>query len=134
MILDTKQFCKCVRAIVKKHNAKVRARYTFGQSGDTKMFTTFGKRKISFNCLGTNKQFNLIRKDLVKLFSGTWQQNYMKYNWYSNYKTSDKASDEWCYTNFRIEGTCTFEDMTQKEFMASMQRNLNKVLWGKLVA
>ena len=134
MILDTKQFCKCVRAIVKKHNAKVRARYTFGQSGDTKMFTTFGKRKISFNCLGTNKQFNLIRKDLVKLFSGTWQQNYMKYSWYSNYKISDRASDEWCITNFRIEGTCTFEDMTQKEFMASMQRNLNKVLWGKLVA
>ena len=85
MIMDTKQFCKAVRIIVeKKHKAMVHTRYTFGTSGNTSMFNTFGKRKISFNCIGTKKQFNLIRKDLVKLFKGTWQQNFVKYKWFGN--------------------------------------------------
>lgn len=137
MILDTKQFCKCVRAIVKKHNAKVRARYTFGQSGDTKMFTTFGKRKISFNCLGTNKQFNLIRKDLVKLFKGTWQQNFVKYKWFGNNGSKSiemHKEDEVLLASFRIEGTCTFADLTKEEFNKRMEQTLHNVAWGKLVA
>ena len=135
MLMDTKQFCDAVRLIVvKKHKAKVRARYTFGTSGDSRQFTTFGKRKISFNCVGTNKQFNLIRKDLVKLFKGTWQQNFVKYKWFGRNKTSDKASDKWCYTNFRIEGTCTFADLTKEEFNKRMNKTLHDVAWGKLVA
>ena len=68
MIMDTKQFCKAVRIIaIKKHKAKLITRYTFGTSGDSRMFTTFGKRKTSFNFNGSRKQFNLIRKDLVNL-------------------------------------------------------------------
>jgi hypothetical protein len=88
------------------------------------MFTSYGKRKISFNCLGTKKQFNLIRKDLVKLFAGTWQQNYMKYKW---------NTDSWDNSRvFRIEGTCLFEDKTKEEFAKIMQDRTHKILWGKL--
>ena len=61
MIMDTKQICKAVRTIaIKKHKATLNSRYTFGTSGDTSMFTQFGKRKISFNFTGTKKQFILI--------------------------------------------------------------------------
>ena len=63
MIMYTKDFCNAVRQVVRKHRAKVHTRYTFGTSGQTRMFTSFGKRKISYNCIGTRKQFNLIRKD-----------------------------------------------------------------------
>ena len=128
MIMDTKQFCKAVRIIaIKKHKAKLLTRYTFGTSGDSRMFTTFGKRKISFNFTGTKKQFNLIRKDLVKLFRGTWQQNYMKYKW---------NTDGWKKRNktFRIEGTCTFADYTKEDFDKRMEQTLRNVAWGKLVA
>ena len=79
MIMYTRQFSNAVRQVIKKHKARIHTRYTFGTSGSSSMFTSEGKRKISFNCLGTKKQFNLIRKDLVKLFAGTWQQNFMKY-------------------------------------------------------
>ena len=134
MILDTKQFCKCVRAIVKKHNAKVRARYTFGQSGDTKMFTTFGKRKISFNCIGTKKQFNLIRKDLVKLFKGTWQQNFVKYKWFGNNGSKSiemHKEDEVLLTDARIEGTCIYKDMTQDKWKEHIKHKLKEIMWNK---
>ena len=127
MIMDTKQFCKAVRIIVeKKHKAMVHTRYTFGTSGNTSMFNTFGKRKISFNCIGTKKQFNLIRKDLVKLFKGTWQQNFMKYKWNTDCIGKDRV--------FRIEGTCTFADYTKEEFNKRMEQTLHNVAWGKLVA
>ncbi len=127
MIMDTKQFCKAVRIIaIKKHKATLYSRYTFGTSGDTSMFTTFGKRKISFNFIGTKKQFNLIRKDLVKLFKGTWQQNFVKYKW---------NTDSWKGKHiFRIEGTCTFADYTKEEFDKRMEQTLRNVAWGKLVA
>ena len=89
------------------------------------MFTSYGKRKISFNCLGTKKQFNLIRKDLVKLFAGTWQQNFMKYKW---------NTDAWDNSRvFRIEGTCLFADKTKEEFAQLMEEKTHKILWGKLV-
>mgnify|MGYP001435877380 FL=1 len=127
MIMDTKQFCKAVRIIaIKKHKAKLYSRYTFGTSGDTSMFTTFGKRKISFNFIGTKKQFNLIRKDLVKLFKGTWQQNFVKYKW-STIAGKGKHG-------FRIEGTCTFADYTKEEFDKRMEQTLRNVAWGKIVA
>ena len=125
MIMDTKQFCKAVRIIVeKKHKAMVHTRYTFGTSGNTSMFNTFGKRKISFNCLGTRKQFNLIRKDLVKLFKGTWQQNFVKYKWNTDGWKKNKV--------FRIEGTCMFNDLTQQKFSENMNENLRNILWDKL--
>ena len=138
MIMDTKQFCKAVRIIaIKKHKAKLITRYTFGTSGQSRCFTTFGKRKISFNFNGSRKQFNLIRKDLVKLFKGTWQQNYMKYKWlgsftkkhynYRNYKGNLGST-------FRIEGTCTFADLTKEDFDKRMEQTLRNVAWGKLVA
>ena len=138
MIMDTKQFCKAVRIIVeKKHKAMVHTRYTFGTSGNTSMFNTFGKRKISFNCIGTKKQFNLIRKDLVKLFKGTWQQNFVKYKWFGNNGSKSiemHKEDEVILTNFRIEGTCTFADLTKEEFDKRMNKTLHDVAWGKLVA
>ena len=138
MIMDTKQFCKAVRIIaIKKHKAKLITRYTFGTSGQSRCFTTFGKRKISFNFNGSKKQFNLIRKDLVELFKGTWQQNFMKYKWlgtfgekYYNYKDYKKQN----LSTFRIEGTCTFADYTKEEFDKRMEQTLRNVAWGKLVA
>ncbi len=136
MLLYTKQFCNAVRQVIKKHGAKIHTRYTFGTSGNTSMFSSFGKRKISYNCLGTKKQFNLIRKDLVKLFKGTWQQNYMKYNWYgaSGSKTVEmNTSDERLLSNFRIEGTCMFKDTTQEQFDKFIEQKTNNILWGKLV-
>tara|TARA_B100000029_G_scaffold450300_1_gene474173 strand:- start:50 stop:451 length:402 start_codon:yes stop_codon:yes gene_type:complete len=124
MILYTKQFSNAVRQVIKKHRAKVHTRYTFGTSGNCSMFTSEGKRKISFNCIGTKKQFNLIRKDLVKLFAGTWQQNFMKYKW-----NTDGWHDK---RMFRIEGTCLFEDKTKEEFAKIMETRTHNILWGKL--
>ena len=124
MILYTKDFCNAVRQVVRKHRAKVHTRYTFGTSGQTRMFTSFGKRKISYNCIGTRKQFNLIRKDLVKLFKGTWQQNFMKYKWNTDGWKKNKV--------FRIEGTCMFNDLTQQKFSENMKEHLRNILWDKL--
>ena len=124
MIMYTKQFSNAVRQVIKKHGARVHTRYTFGTSGNSSMFSSFSKRKISFNCLGTKKQFNLIRKDLVKLFAGTWQQNFVKYKWNTD-----------CWDNsrvFRIEGTCLFEDKTREEFAKIMKQRTHNILWGKL--
>lgn len=139
MIMDTKQFCKAVRTIaIKKHKAKLITRYTFGTSGQSKCFTTFGKRKISFNFNGSRKQFNLIRKDLVELFKGTWQQNFMKYKWFGtgfskrHYNKKDYTGET--LSTFRIEGTCVFEDLTKKDFNKRMEQTLRNVAWGKLVA
>ena len=80
---------------------------------------------------------NLIRKDLVKLLKGTWQQNYMKYKWlgsftkkhynYRNYKGNLGST-------FRIEGTCTFADLTKEDFDKRMEQTLRNVAWGKIVA
>ena len=124
MIMYTKQFSNAVRQVIKKHGARVHTRYTFGTSGNSSMFTSEGKRKISFNCLGTKKQFNLIRKDLVKLFAGTWQQNFMKYKW---------NTDAWDNSRvFRIEGTCLFEDKTKEQFAQEMETKTRNILWGKL--
>ena len=78
MLANTKQFRKAIRQILKKHKCRIHSVNTFGTSGNYKCFSTFGKRKISFNLLCKDKeQYKAIVRDVRALWQGTWQSNLM---------------------------------------------------------
>ncbi len=141
MLATTKQFRKAIRMVLRKHNIKklytlkIHSVNTFGTSGDYRMFSTFGKRKVSFNLLVDSKeQWKAIVKDCRALWKDTWQSNLMKYTWYGNKgsKTVEmNASDERLLSNCRIEGTCIYNDMTQEQWQKHIDKKLKDIVWGE---
>ena len=136
MIANTKQFRKAIRQILKKHKCRIHSVNTFGTSGNYKCFSTFGKRKISFNLLCKDKeQYKAIVRDVRALWKGTWQSNLMKYNWYGQergqYSIEMKKEDEVLLTDARIEGTCIYKDMTQEQWKEHIQHKLKEIMWNK---
>ena len=142
MIANTTQFRKAIRMVLRKHNIKklytlkICSVNTFGTSGDYRMFSTFGKRKVSFNLLVANKEhYKAIVKDVRQLWKGTWQSNLMKYTWYGNngsvegYKMN--GEDEVLRSNMRIEGTCIYNDMTQEQWQKHIDKKLKAIVWGE---
>ena len=136
MLATTKQFRKAIRQILKKHNCRIHSVNTMGTSGNYKCFSTFGKRKISFNLLVDNKEdFKAIVRDVRALWQGTWQSNLMKYTWDKcRYKTVEmKKEDEVLKSNCRIEGTCIYKDKTQEQWKEHIKNKLKNIMWGELI-
>ena len=136
MLATTKQFRKAIRQILKKHKCRIHSVNTFGTSGSYRCFSTFGKRKVSFNLLCNNKeQYKAIVKDCRALWKGTWQSNLMKYNWYGTekgqYSIEMHKEDEVLLTDARIEGTCIYKDMTQEQWGEHIQHKLKEIMWTK---
>jgi len=133
MLATTKQFRKAIRTILKKHNVKIHSANTFGTSGSYRCFSTFGKRKISFNILVDNKeQWKAIVRDCKALWKGTWQSNLMKYTWDKCWNDIElKAEDCILRSNCRIEGTCIYNDMTQDKWDKHIQHKLKEIMWTK---
>ena len=136
MLANTKQFRKAIRQILKKHNCRIHSVNTFGTSGNYKCFSTFGKRKISFNLLCKDKeQYKAIVRDVRQLWQGTWQSNLMKYNWYGTERGQHSIEmhkeDEVLLTDARIEGTCIYKDMTQDKWKEHIKHKLKEIMWHK---
>ncbi len=136
MLATTKQFRKAIRQILKKHKCRIHSVNTFGTSGSYRCFSTFGKRKVSFNLLCNNKeQYKAIVKDCRALWKGTWQSNLMKYNWYGTekgqYSIEMHKEDEVLLTDARIEGTCIYKDMTQEQWNEHIKHKLKEIMWNK---
>ena len=136
MIANTKQFRKAIRTILKKYKCRIHSVNTFGQSGQYRMFNTFGKRKISFNLLCKDKeQYKAIVRDCRALWEGTWQSNLMKYNWYGDKRGQHSIEmhkeDEVLLSDARIEGTCIYNDMTQDKWGKHIQHKLKEIMWNK---
>jgi len=136
MLANTKQFRKAIRQILKKHNCRIHSVNTFGTSGNYSMFSTFGKRKISFNLLCKDKeQYKAIVRDCRALWQGTWQSNLMKYKWYGadkgQYSIEMHKEDEVLLTDARIEGTCIYVDMTQDKWDKHIQHKLKEIMWTR---
>ena len=134
MLANTTQFRTAIRNVLKKHDVKIHSVNTFGQSGDYRMFSTFGKRKVSFNLLCKDKEhFKAIVKDCKKLWKGTWQSNLMKYTWDKCWNTIElKAKDCIQRSNCRIEGTCIYNDMTQEQWKKHLNDKIKKIYFGAL--
>ena len=136
MIANTTQFRTAIRNVLKKHDVKIHSVNTFGQSGDYRMFSTFGKRKVSFNLLVDSKeQWKAIVRDCRALWKDTWQSNLMKYNWYgeNGSKTIEmNTSDERLRSNCRIEGTCIYADKTQEQWKKHLNDKIKKIYFGEL--
>jgi len=136
MIANTKQFRQAIRTILKKYNCRIHSVNTFGTSGNYKCFSTFGKRKISFNLLCKDKeQYKAIVRDCRALWKDTWQSNLMKYNWYgeNGSKTIEmNTSDERLRSNCRIEGTCIYADKTQEQWKKHLDDKIKRIYFGEL--
>ena len=137
MLANTKQFRKAIRQILKKHNCRIHSVNTMGTSGSYRCFSTFGKRKISFNLLCKDKeQYKAIIRDCRALWKGTWQSNLMKYNWYGlergQYSIEMHKADEVLLTDARIEGTCIYNDMTQEQWKKHLNDKIKKIYFGEL--
>ena len=127
--------------VLRKHNIKklytlkICSVNTFGTSGQLRMFNAFGKRKVSFNLLVANKEhWKAIAKDCRALWQGTWQSNFMKYNWYgeNGSKTIEmNTSDERLRSNMRIEGTCMYVDKTAEQWQKHIDKKLKDIVWGE---
>ena len=136
MIANTKQFRTAIRNILTKHNVNICSVNTMGTSGSYRCFSTFGKRKISFNLLVDSKeQWKAIVRDCRALWKDTWQSNLMKYNWYgeNGSKTIEmNTSDERLRSNCRIEGTCIYADKTQEQWKKHLDDKIKRIYFGEL--
>ena len=142
MLATTKQFRKAIRMVLRKHNIKklytlkICSVNTMGTSGSYRCFSTFGKRKISFNLLVDSKeQWKAIVRDCRALWKDTWQSNLMKYKWYGadkgQYSIEMHKEDEVLLTDARIEGTCIYVDMTQDKWDKHIQHKLKEIMWTR---